>query len=334
MRVRWGRVLLLSGIVLLVLALAAGLGMYSYVGSLNDDMKRTSAFDGLTGDRPPKQADGALNILILGTDSRDPEAKHEAGSKWRTDTIILMHVPASHDKAYFISLPRDLWVHVPKSKNSQYGGHKAKINAAYAWGGPPLMIQTVEGFTGVRIDHLAIVDFWGFQRMVSTVGGVKICPEMPPGQDSFKSIHRPHRTFKKGCENMGGEKALDYIRQRKQFPRGDFARMKHQQEFIKALMDKATSRKVFTSPTRMNNFVKAATKAVTVDEEFSLMDMAIQFRKLRSKDLVFLTSPHKGAGTADGQSVVLSDKEKALSLYAAVNRDDVAGWLKQNPQKK
>lgn len=332
-RPRWGRIFLVLFGVILVLALVAGLGAWAYVSSLNDDMRRTDAFAGLENHRVAKTVDGPLNILLLGTDSRDPDAKQDSG-KWRTDTIILLHVPSSHDKAYMISLPRDLWVKVPESPDGKHGGVRAKLNAAYAWGGPPLMVQTVENFTGVHVDHVAIVDFWGFKQVVDAVGGVRMCPEMPPGQDSFKSIHKPFRTFKKGCQNMGGKMALDYIRQRKQFPTGDFARMQHQQEFLKALMDKATSNEVFTDPTAMNAFLRSVTKAVIVDEGFSLLDMALQFRKLRSKDLVFMTSPHQGTDMIDGQSVIVSDREKAASLYEAVANDRVADWVKQNPPKK
>lgn len=332
-RPRWGRIFLVLFGVILVLALVAGLGAWAYVSSLNDDMRRTDAFAGLENHRVAKTVDGPLNILLLGTDSRDPDAKQDSG-KWRTDTIILLHVPSSHDKAYLISLPRDLWVQVPESPDGKHGGVRAKLNAAYAWGGPPLMVQTVENFTGVHVDHVAIVDFWGFKQVVDAVGGVRMCPEVPPGQDSFKSIHKPFRTFKKGCQNMSGKVALDYIRQRKQFPTGDFARMQHQQEFLKALMDKATSNEVFTDPTAMNEFLRSVTKAVIVDEGFSLLDMALQFRKLRSKDLVFMTSPHRGTDMIDGQSVIVSDKEKAASLYEAVANDRVADWVKQNPPKK
>ncbi|HEX6075486.1 MAG TPA: LCP family protein [Micromonosporaceae bacterium] len=332
-RPRWGRIFLVLLGVVVVLALVAGLGAWAYVSSLNDDMRRTDAFAGLDGHRAPKAVAGPLNILLLGSDSRDPDAKQDSG-KWRTDTIILLHVPSTHDKAYLISLPRDLWVQVPESPDGKHGGVRAKLNAAYAWGGPPLMVQTVENFTGVHIDHVAIVDFFGFKQVVDAVGGVRLCPEMPPGQDSFKSIHKPFRTFKKGCQMMSGKVALDYIRQRKQFPTGDFARMKHQQDFLKALMDKATSNEVFTDPAAMNAFLRSVTKAVIVDDDFSLLDMAIQFRKLRSKDLIFMTSPHRGTGMIDGQSVIVSDKEKAASLYEAVANDQVAEWVKQNPPKK
>ncbi|MGH3749480.1 MAG: LCP family protein, partial [Micromonosporaceae bacterium] len=232
------------------------------------------------------------------------------------------------------SMPRDLYVHVPESPRSEYSGTDAKLNAAYSWGGPPLMVQTVENYTGVRVDHVAIVDFFGFKKMVDAVGGVRMCPEMPPGKNSFNSIHKPKRTFHKGCQNMNGTVALDYIRQRYQFPTGDFARMKHQQQFVKALMKKATSAGVFTSPTKMDKFLRAATKAVTVDEDFSLASMAIQFRSLRSKDLKFMTTPNLGTGTRGNQSVVVSDKKKASALFEAVANDELAAWIKANPQKK
>ncbi len=329
MRPRWGRILLVFTGVVAALALVATLGAWAYVSSIDGDMKRTDAFAGLTGDRPPKTVDGTLNILMLGVDSHTPKA----GSN-RPDTTILLHVPANHEKAYLISLPRDLWVKVPESPDGQHGGQMAKLNAAYAWGGAPLTVQTVEGYTGVHIDHVAIVDFAGFKDVVNAVGGVDMCVETPKGTDSFKSIHPPYRTYKKGCYSLDGARALDYIRQRKQFPEGDFARMRHQQQFLKALLDKATSQGVLTSPSRMNAFMRTVTKAVTVDQDFSLMDMAIQFRSLRGEDLTFMTSPHLGTDNIDGQSVVVSDKEKAASLYQAVNNDQVAEWLKKNPEKK
>jgi len=329
-RPRWGRILLVLCTVVGVLVGAAAFGAWGYVNALNDDLNRTDPFSGLTGGRPPENVEGSLNILILGTDSRDPEANHDGASEWRTDTIILLHVPSTHDKAYLISLPRDLWVEIPGSVDGERDSTMAKINAAYAWGGAELMVQTVERFTGVRIDHLVIVDFWGFQAVTDAVGGVTLCVEAPPGEDSFQSIHPPYRTFTAGCHTMSGEVALDYIRQRYQFPEGDFARMRHQQEFLRALLNQATSAGILTSPSRLDDFLRAITDAITVDEEFSLVDMAIQFRNLRSDDLVFLTSPVAGTDTIDGQSVVVSDEERARSLYEAIRRDEMAAWVAQN----
>jgi anionic cell wall polymer biosynthesis LytR-Cps2A-Psr (LCP) family protein len=136
--------------------------------------------------------------------------------------------------------------------------------------------------------------------------------------------------FTKGTMHMNGDQALDWIRQRKQFPRGDFARMQHQQQFLKALMEKAASSGTLTSPGKLDSFLKAVTKAVTVDQAFSLTDMAVQFRDLRSDNLTFITSPNKGSADIAGQSVVVSDKEKAIALFKAVSTDTMADWMKTN----
>jgi len=313
-----------SGLLLAIALLVSGC-LYWYAKSLNDDLARTDPFSDITGGRPVKTVDGALNILMLGSDSRDPDGSKGDNGAARTDTIILMHIPASHDKAYLVSIPRDMYVNVPKTADGQFGGRKAKINAAYAWGGASLMVQTVEGFTGVRIDHVVIIDFFGFKDVTDALGGVDLYIE----QD-IKSIHTPFRQFKKGTQHLNGEEALDYVRQRYQFKDGDFARVRHQQEFLKALMDKAASTGTLTNPPKLNNFLKAATKAMTVDQSFSLVDMALQFRNLRSDNLAFLTSPYSGTDTINGESVVLSDRERGLALYEAMKSDKMAEWVQAN----
>src|SRR5690606_10813993 len=226
--------------------------------------------------RPPNLAAGTLNILLLGTDSRDPDAPTTGPSKWRTDTIVLMHIPSSHDKAYLVSLPRDLWVYVPPSQDGQHGDTMAKLNAAYAWGGDRLMVATVEQYTGVRIDHVVLIDFAGFVKVTDAVGGVDMYVE-----ETIKSIHKPYRTFEKGMRHFNGEEALDYIRQRYQFPDGDFSRIRNQQKYLKALLDKAVSLGTVTNPASLKAFVTSVADAMTVDQGFSLIDMAWQFRSLR-----------------------------------------------------
>jgi anionic cell wall polymer biosynthesis LytR-Cps2A-Psr (LCP) family protein len=106
--------------------------------------------------------------------------------------------------------------------------------------------------------------------------------------------------------------------------------MRHQQEFMRALMDKAASTGTLANPLKLNAFLKSVTKAMTVDPGFSLVDMAIQFRKLRGHNLVFLTSPHLGSDTINGESVVVSDREKALAMYRAIVSDKMAGWYAAN----
>ncbi|WP_243422714.1 LCP family protein, partial [Micromonospora globispora] len=327
-RPRWGRIGLVAGVAVLVLALLGGVGAWFYARNLNDDLGRTDPFSQITGGRPAKPVDGALNILLVGSDSRDPDAPVESAGKWRADTLIVMHIPADHKQAYLVSIPRDLYVPIPESAGADCdSGQRAKINAAFAFGGLPLAVKTVECFTDVRIDHVMAIDFAGFKQVTDALGGVDLKVER-----TITSIHKPYRTFTKGVNHMNGEEALDWVRQRKQFPEGDFARMRHQQEFLKALMDKAASTGTLTNPAKLNAFLKATTDAVTVDQGFSLVDMAMQFRSLRSENLTFITSPNLGSDMVNGESVVVSDREKALAMYQAMTADTMADWVKANQQ--
>ncbi|WP_130405675.1 LCP family protein [Micromonospora violae] len=328
-RPRWGRIALVAGVAVLVLALLGSVGAWLYARGLNNDLARTDPFAEITGGRPAKTVDGALNILLVGSDSRDPDAPVDTKSQWRADTIIVMHIPADHQEAYLVSIPRDLYVPIPESAGADCGsGSRAKINAAFAFGGLPLAVRTVECFTDVRIDHVMAIDFGGFKEVTDALGGVDLKVER-----TITSIHKPYRTFTKGTNHMDGAEALDWIRQRKQFPDGDFARMRHQQEFLRALMDKAASTGTLANPKKLNDFLKSVTAAVTVDQTFSVTDMALQFRNLRGQNLTFVTSPNSGSETINGESVVVSDREKALAMYQAMSADTMADWVKANPPK-
>jgi LCP family protein required for cell wall assembly len=326
---RWGRIALVVGVIILVGGIVAAISLYGYASGLNKDLKRTDAFSDITNGRPAKTVDGALNILIVGSDSRDPSASDESASEWRADTLMIMHIPADHKTAQIVSIPRDLWVQIPSANNAGCEtGSRAKINASFAFCGLPRAVRTVECMTDVHLDHVAAIDFGGFKDVTNALGGVDLKVEQ-----TITSIHKPYRVFTKGTMHMNGDQALDWIRQRKQFARGDFARMQHQQEFLKALMDKAASTGTLSNPAKLNSFLKAVTAAVTVDKDFSLTDMALQFRSLRSDNLTFLTSPNKGSQTIAGQSVVVSDREKALALYKAMAADKMSEWMTANQAK-
>ncbi|MEV6845338.1 LCP family protein [Actinoplanes sp. NPDC051411] len=326
LRPKWGRIALLAGIAVVVIGLIAGISLYSYASNLDDGLKRTDAFSSLTGERPKALVDGAQNILLLGSDSRDPDTNDGAANAWRSDTIILMHVPKDHKTAQLVSIPRDTWVTVPKSDSAPCDqGSRAKINASFAFGGLPRAVHTVECLTGVHVDNVVAIDFGGFKDVVNAIGGVDLYVDQ-----TITSIHKPHRVFKKGMMHMNGDQALDWVRQRYQFARGDFAREEHQQQFLKALMAKASSSGVLTNPSKLNGFLKSVTKAVTVDKDFSLTDAAVKFHSLRAGDLTFITMPNKGSANVDGQSVVLSDRDKALALFNAVKNDQMSPYIKKS----
>ncbi|MFI7430433.1 LCP family protein [Micromonospora sp. NPDC049836] len=312
-------------IVLLVLVLLAGGGLLAgglYYRSVNSSIDRVDAFTGVPEEsRPQVVAKGAMNIMILGSDSRDPE--NTGGS--RSDTIIVAHLPKDRSSAQLISIPRDTWTAIPRSAAGR-GGRDAKINAAYAWGGVPLMVQTVEKFTGVRVDHVAMVDFSGFKEIVDALGGIDIDVEQ-----SFTSTHSLNpdgrREFTKGRQTMDGATALDYARERYAFANGDFTRIKHQQQVIKAILDKAASGGTLSSPTKLNAFIKATANSASVDKSMSLVDLAMELRHLRSGNLGFFTCPVKGTGRIGTESVVLPDNAKAKVLFDAVRRDAVPDIL-------
>jgi LCP family protein required for cell wall assembly len=305
---------------LLVLSVLGGCGLIGaglYVRSIKAGIKQVDAFEGVPAEsRPAKLVKDAKNILILGSDSRDPD--NSSGS--RTDTIILAHLPKDRSSAQLISIPRDTWVSVPPAKNGSGGGRDAKINASFAWGGFPLMVQTVEKFTGVRIDNVAIVDFAGFKEIVDALDGVEIDVDQ-----SFTSTHSLDRSrrFVKGKQHMDGAAALDYARERYAFSDGDFTRIRHQQQVIKAILDKAAAGGLLTNPARLNAFVKATADAVSVDKTMSVVDMAMELRHLRSGNLTFVTSPSQGTGRVGAESVVFANTEKARVFYDAVRRDAV-----------
>jgi anionic cell wall polymer biosynthesis LytR-Cps2A-Psr (LCP) family protein len=189
------------------------------------------------------------------------------------------------------------------------------------------MVQTVEEYTGVRMDHMVLIDFGGFVKVTDALGGVDMQVEQ-----TIKSIFPPWRTFKAGLNHFNGDEALDYVRQRYQFADGDFARQRHQQEFLKALLDKAVSAGTLTNPGAFKDFVSATAAALTVDKDFSLFDLGWQFRGLRSNDMVFMVSPHSGTDTINGESVVLSDKQRGSSFYEAVAKDTVGDWIRNDQQ--
>ncbi|MFI7027005.1 LCP family protein [Micromonospora sp. NPDC049900] len=313
-RRRWLRITLISVLVLALVGVGGVVAAGFYLKSVESDIERVDAFDGVPAEtRPEVVAGDALNILVLGSDSRDPEST--GGS--RTDTIILAHLPKNRSSAQLISIPRDTWVAVPRSKEGR-GGRDAKINAAYAWGGVPLMVQTVEQFTKVRVDHVVMVDFAGFKEIIDALGGIEVNSEK-----QFTSIHPPFRTFQAGPQKMDGETALDYSRQRKQFADGDFSRIRHQQQVIKAILDKATSGGLLTNPARLNSFLQATSGSLSMDKDLSLVDMATENRNLRGRNLTFVTSPTKGTGRVGSESVVFADDKRVDTFYAAVRRDAV-----------
>lgn len=254
-------------------------------------------------DRPPASAtaEGAMTIALLGSDSRDP------GDRGRSDVLMLAHLSPKRDKVYLISFPRDLWVPVP-------GHGKAKINAAYAWGGPQLTVRTVEQLIGVRVDHVAQVDFEGFVGLTDQVGGVTITN---PHASSSRGFSWP-----KGQVTLSGASALAYVRQRYELPNGDLDRAARQRAVTKALLQKLLSTDVLTNPARFSTVLDELGRYLTVDSGLTtqqILTTASSMRLASGDDIRSLQTPVRGLGTSkDGQSIVLANDTVMAELSAAL----------------
>jgi LCP family protein required for cell wall assembly len=244
------------------------------------------------------------NYLIIGSDARPGEGAS------RSDVIVLAHVPQDKSAVQLVHFPRDLYVSIP-------GRGKDKINAAYAYGGAPLLVRTLQDLLGVKVDHVAKTDFEGFRSMTDAVGGVRVYAEEPSSTGGI--------TIREGFNDLNGEQALAFVRERYQLSEGDISRGRRQQAFIKALMMKALSREVVTNPVRLAKFADAATDNLVVDKGLTVGKMrteAFALRGVRSGDVVFVTAPFTGFGTApDGGSIDIVD-ERAMSALGKALRTD------------
>ncbi|HEX2417491.1 MAG TPA: LCP family protein [Micromonosporaceae bacterium] len=275
---------------------------------------------------------GPLNILLVGSDYRkNPELK---GTLWRADTIMVLHVPRSHDQAYLISFPRDTMVDIPDSGNSRWKGGEDKINSAFTHGGNGasgyrLLARTLSDLLDIRFDSGAVIDFYGFVNVVQALGGVDLCIETPKGKQKLRSIHPPYRVFEKGCRHYDGHAALDYVRQRKQFNDGDFARMRHQQEFLKALLAQTREQGLHRDLGKLDRVIRAAGPALTVDNTLPVADLAFTLRNIRPENLTAIQVPVEGRNEGTWYAELV---DPAPDLFRAVREETVGAWSVQNPK--
>lgn len=324
-RGRRRRVLLSLLAFVLIVVLGLGALLWQRQASYNGNIDRLPGAMP-TGNRPAKDVSGTENWLLVGSDSRVEAATtgNGAGALWkpgqqRSDTLMLLHLPADRKKAYLVSFPRDSWVEVPGFGNQ-------KINAAFSYGGPPLLVETVETLTGIRIDHFGAIDFNGFKNITDALGGVDVQVDQTV-RDPMNDV-----TWQAGINHLDGEKALKFVRQRYNLPNGDFDRIKRQQAFLKAMMGKAVSGGTVTNPFKLDKFMSAFTKTISVDDEVSggdLRSLAISMRGVRTSDITFLTVPNKGSASRGKQSVVLLDPTKSKGLFEAVRTAKIAEYVAQ-----
>jgi LCP family protein required for cell wall assembly len=262
----------------------------------------------------PAQGAGQ-NWLITGSDSRQglsssQERRFSTGfdvSGHRSDTVMVLHIPSNGEPPVLVSLPRDSYVPIP-------GNGYNKINAAYAFGGPKLLAQTVQNATGLRIDHSMEIGFGGLVRVVNAVGGVRMCFKTPV-HDSYSGVN-----LKAGCHTLSGGQALSFVRDRHSFGTSDLQRVQDQRLFMSALLRKVTSPATFLNPFSAVPATFGATGALTVDRGthlYQLLEVAFALRHPKTT-----TVPISGSIFTPAVGDALQwDHAKASLLFNDLNQD-------------
>ncbi len=365
---RWARIVLVGGVALSLLAVSAVAAtlflLHRYTGAVHQEhlLGGAAATASASGSAAPVHAsiDGPINILLVGIDERVGQPADGA----RSDTVIIMHITAAHDRAYLISIPRDSRVPIPAYPKTGYPGGTDKINAAFAFGflnnggragGFELLALTIKQLTGLTFNAGAIVNFAGFQSVVDAVGGVDLCvderttsvhigwdpsgKETPPYELVPPDYHpvriagvRP-QVYEPGCQHMAGWQALDYVRQRELIPDGDYGRERHQQQFLKALAKKIASVGLITDPLRADSVLRGVADSITFDGNgVSLADWIFN---LAGIDASHITMIKTNGGQYNTQVIngvdfeILTDT--SLQLFQAVHDDTLASFLAAHP---
>ncbi|GAA3693185.1 LCP family protein [Zhihengliuella alba] len=276
-------------------------------------------------ERPDESAD-ALNFLVIGSDVRggsgETENLADVPNGGRSDTMMLVNIPGDRSAVNVMSIMRDTWVEIP-------GRGEHKINAALAFGGVPLLVQTIEGLVEAPIDHVAIIDFEGFKALTDALGGVEL-----NNPQAFTSGGSAGEHFPAGVIELDGESALKFVRERKQFKDGDYTRVANQQLYMKAVMSEFLNADTLTNPGKISDVVSEFSPYVTVDQTLDSMKLAtigVSMRDVRSSDVTTFTLPNQGVGrSADGQSIVVYDPAATAEVAEAIKNDTLAQYVAEN----
>ncbi|MBD8080206.1 LCP family protein [Cellulosimicrobium arenosum] len=269
-RVRRGRVVALVAALALVLVLAWPVGLLIWADGKIQHVDALSGAPGTPGE----------TYLLAGSDARGEGISEDGTQGARTDTIMLLHAPSSGPVA-LISIPRDTYAEIP-------GQGANKLNAAYAWGGPALLVQSVEQLSGLSVDHYVEVGFGGVEEVVDAVGGVELCLDYDVDDPKSELV------WTAGCHQADGKTALAFSRMRYSDPKGDIGRAERQRQVIGAISSTAADPSLVVEPGRQVALVDAGLGALTVDDDTGIIDLgrlALAFRKANGPDGVTGTPP-------------------------------------------
>ena len=272
-------------------------------------------------DDPHQLEDKPTVAELLADGEWDPGA-------YRSDSMMVVHLPADRKSAFVVSVPRDSYVPIHDGEGVKHG--RNKINEAFASYGPFGTLRTIENLSDLRIDHMAIIDFKGFRDLTTAVGGVDVyVPES--FYDSQQDVE-----WKQGQNHLEGVLALKYVRTRHGLANGDFDRVDRQQNFLRALMAKVLDDGTIGNPVKFTDTLEAITKHLTVDASWKSGDirgLALSMRNLDARKVRFMTLPLDHYETVpDAGSVNIIAAGRARELWTAVETDKVGRYLKAHPE--
>jgi LCP family protein required for cell wall assembly len=284
---------------LVVTATVAGAWVVGVARSFDDATSTLANPFPADAGRPAASTDGAMNVLVLGSDSRVDDAPVGSDpTDQRSDTMMLVHVDADREGVHVVSIMRDSSVTIP-------GHGQGKINAAYAEGGSALAVETVEDLLHVRVDHVAVIDFEGFKGMTTALGGVQV--SVPQAFTSKKYGY----TYASGPQRMEGDAALSFVRERYAFDDADYSRVRNQQAFVRGLVGTLLSRDTLTDPGKLADFASALAPYLSVDDGLdagTVAALGVSLRTVTPSQFHFSSLPTDGTAIVDGQSVVVLDQ--------------------------
>ncbi|ASW55198.1 LCP family protein [Plantactinospora sp. KBS50] len=365
---RWARWCTALGAVLVLVSGVALGGAKVLVQAATSKVTQQDLLGSAAPERQHQSITGAKNILLVGLDARPGQ---DSSDLVRSDSIILLHIPADHSRAYLVSLPRDSLVTIPAYDNGKvaYRGGENKINAAFAFGsqgltgatalshGFELLALTVQKVTGITPDAGAIIDFQGFKQVVEVLGRVCMYVDekttsIHVGKDADGNPAKPYKinpdgtvnhriagvtpnVYAKGDHCFTPAEALDFVRQRDLLANRDYdyGRQRHQQQFIKAVM-KQVVEDGLDSPTKLPGLLSAVGKAMTVDDGgIPLEDWAFAMRNIKPDEITTIKTNN---GTFNSRSVPGVGSAEILSdtsleLLRAVRDDTVEDFVAAHP---
>ena len=353
----WTKLLTAFGLVLVMVSVAGIVGVNYFLSKLTGNIQTTSSvLDETTQGTTVsgKLPAGAMNLLLLGLDTR--AGWEQSGESSRSDTMLILHISAAHDRAYMISVPRDMIAHIPADKKIGFGGSTEKINAAYMYGamngrgwtgGAKLATRAVRELTGIGFDGVVVIDFMGFQGILVALGGVYMCVDKDVWSSHYtvdkdgKPVYAvgadpltPPKNalwFRKGCRNMPAWQALEYSRIRHS-SNGDYDRQRHQQQLLRAMAKKATTAGILSNPGKVAQVLSAAGASLKMDTHgVAVNDFLFGLKGLAAADLIPVkTNGGTFAETADKSGERVTDATRAL--FKATADDKVAEYLAGHPE--